>query len=381
MSKIATNDLSLFAYGTLGQSDVQQILFGEVVRSEPATLLGWQVAFCRGHSYLNISPAEGASAQGKLLTLSRNQLRIADQFEEIPFYQRIKVCVRTGEGSEREAWLYTRPGEAGEPPSGTRSSALPDAKLLEVTRNYRKQLDRCDVPFGDLYVLVPCLSDSALDAVSPADGFASTIYETSKVELPSLASVIGRSVAKDLEVVCDDPFAGGAVELGRHLARPLLARDGNSGVAVLTIPLPAVSIPVLPLVASLASGSLRVDPSQGSGSPSTLRDWMEGLGMRPLWSPRAVTFLSAMPPGSVLKGLKAERSVVMEIQNPFAERYQDRLQEEALQLLAIELLLLKEATLAQHSRAAQRLADEVGHALNGLSRKFRSRKQALEEMR
>ena len=233
-------DLPLFAYGTLGESEVQQILFGEVAPSEPATLTGWQVTSSLAHTYLNISRAEGTLTEGKLLTLSRNQLRIADQFEEIPFYQRIKVGVRTGKGRELDAWLYARSDEVGEPSDNR--SALPHAELLEISRNYRKQLDRCDVPFGDLYILVPCLSDSVLNTVSMADSYASTIQEIAKEEVPSLARIIGRSVAKDLEVVCDNSFTSSSVELGRHLARPLLARDANSGVAVLTLPLAAVSV-------------------------------------------------------------------------------------------------------------------------------------------
>jgi gamma-glutamylcyclotransferase (GGCT)/AIG2-like uncharacterized protein YtfP len=381
MSKNAIKDLPLFAYGTLGESEVQQILLGGTVPSEPAMLTGWQITSSGAQPYRNISRVDGASTKGKLLSLSRIQLRIADQFEEIPFYQRIKVGVRRADGTELDAWLYTRPDDVGESPVDERASALPDSELLDIIRDYRRQLDRCDAPFGDLYILVPCLSNSALGAVSPSEGYATTIEETAKVEFPSLAVSIGRSVAKEIEVVCDNPFARGSAELGRHLVRPLLARDENSGVAVLTIPLPAVSVPVLPLLTSLSSGNLRVDSPGESGGPCTLGAWMEGLGMRPLSSPRAAIFLSAMPPGAVLKALKAERSLVMEIQNPFAELYEDRLREEALQLLVIELLLLKEASLAQHRRAAQGFASEIARGLDALGRKFRSRKQAPEEVR
>src|SRR5215472_16941235 len=127
-------DLPLFAYGTLGESQVQQILFGEMVPSEPATLDGWRVTI-GGNPYLSLSPADGASTEGRLLLLSRAQLRIADQFEEIPFYRRIKVSVRRANGTELDAWVYTRPEDAGEPAIDKRPSALPDAQLSEDSRN------------------------------------------------------------------------------------------------------------------------------------------------------------------------------------------------------------------------------------------------------
>ncbi|HYM18674.1 MAG TPA: gamma-glutamylcyclotransferase family protein [Micropepsaceae bacterium] len=311
-----TTELPLFAYGTLGDSEVQQILFGEVVPCEPATLFGWQVT-SGSDPYLNIARNEDAATKGKLLHLSRDQLRVADQFEEIPFYRRIKV---RPEKVEEGAWLYTRPDAAGEPHLDHRLALLPHAELLDTTREYRKQLDRCDVPFGDLYIFVPCVARDPLASVTSSGDLSRTAFT-------------------EIEVASGGMDGGAWLDLGRHLTRPILTQHMKSGQAVLALPMPALSLPVLPLLGDISRDTLRVYPRPGKNEPSLLQDWMRDGGLEPSSPAKLALFFSESPEAAVLEALNDAEAFVSVSEN-FAELYEDRLSAQTSTLLGIELSLL-----------------------------------------
>ena len=91
----------LFSYGTLRDAHVQQRLFGEIKHSVPAVLKGYEVAAdADGFFYLN--PSVSSSVVGALLSISARDLLRADQWEEVPIYERVQLSVSTSESLKAE---------------------------------------------------------------------------------------------------------------------------------------------------------------------------------------------------------------------------------------------------------------------------------------
>jgi len=104
----------LFVYGTLSDPSVQRNIFGTEIQGRKATLSNW-ARFKGDNGYLFIKPVTGGAVPGKILSLTEKQLQAADQWEELPLYIREWVSVTMDDGSEQEAWVYTRREAQGEP--------------------------------------------------------------------------------------------------------------------------------------------------------------------------------------------------------------------------------------------------------------------------
>jgi gamma-glutamylcyclotransferase (GGCT)/AIG2-like uncharacterized protein YtfP len=98
----------LFAYGTLRDAEYQQALFDRVLPARPATLQGWLVVVAEG-GYLTLVRAPGESVSGDLLALDDAALALADAWEDVPLYERLRVETRDAAGMAVPAFVYVRP--------------------------------------------------------------------------------------------------------------------------------------------------------------------------------------------------------------------------------------------------------------------------------
>jgi len=109
---------SLFAYGTLQDAELQQILFGSSCRTRKARLPGWALHVAP-EGWLFIKPDPAGCVSGSLLELDETALRAADLWEDAPtLYQREKVLVWPEKAEPILAWAYTRREADGVPHAG-----------------------------------------------------------------------------------------------------------------------------------------------------------------------------------------------------------------------------------------------------------------------
>jgi gamma-glutamylcyclotransferase (GGCT)/AIG2-like uncharacterized protein YtfP len=108
--------IEVFAYGTLRDPQYQQALFDATMPMRPATLADWQIVVHEG-GFLTLIPAPGATVQGDLVLLDEEALAIADAWEEVPLYERLRVEVRTAGGEPVPCWVYVRATASRECPA------------------------------------------------------------------------------------------------------------------------------------------------------------------------------------------------------------------------------------------------------------------------
>jgi len=104
MSKPADGE-RLFVYGSLLDPAERWRLLRRDVSLLPATLFDFSRA--RTQHYF-VTHAPGASVDGAvLLGLDRTDLRILDEYEQLPeLYTRERITVRLEGGSDIECWIY-----------------------------------------------------------------------------------------------------------------------------------------------------------------------------------------------------------------------------------------------------------------------------------
>ncbi|WP_417911307.1 gamma-glutamylcyclotransferase family protein [Candidatus Electronema sp. PJ] len=126
----------LFTYGTLQDKEIQQLLFGCTCVMRKAMLPGWSLYASLQDGYLFIKPDDLTSrVSGSLLAINAEALQAADLWEEVPLlYQREAVLVRLEDGSELEAWAYTRREKAGVPYAGKQLSLLEQQAVLAAAQ-------------------------------------------------------------------------------------------------------------------------------------------------------------------------------------------------------------------------------------------------------
>lgn len=126
----------MFVYGTLKDEEVCRLLFNENVIGEEAVLQGYSLR--KTSDFLFITPHPGGVVLGNIIRLTDDQLLIADQWEEVPYYtrKRVQVLVATMFVS---VWTYTRDGVEGENAIEGELSSLSRKKLLKVIENFNKE--------------------------------------------------------------------------------------------------------------------------------------------------------------------------------------------------------------------------------------------------
>lgn len=104
---------AVFCYGTLLLPRYQRRLFGRNVAASPVVLRGWRLRM--GYDgYRFIQPAPHQSVHGSLLWLTPEQLKAADNWEDVPYYQRESVCLRS-RNKAIQVWVYARRQGKGRP--------------------------------------------------------------------------------------------------------------------------------------------------------------------------------------------------------------------------------------------------------------------------
>lgn len=115
-----TEEVWLFAYGTLRQANVQRGLFGREIESVDDGLIGFEVDMVTitDSSVIEKSGSDrhpilrwtgsGREVRGSALRLSETDLEAADRYEADD-YVRVSVVLASG----REAFVYVRHDEAG----------------------------------------------------------------------------------------------------------------------------------------------------------------------------------------------------------------------------------------------------------------------------
>ncbi|WKY48060.1 gamma-glutamylcyclotransferase family protein [Eubacteriaceae bacterium ES3] len=95
----------LFSYGTLRDEYVQKKIFGKKIPSKSGKLSDYQVKM-DADGFFNLVPGNQC-VYGRVLQLTSEELLRADQWEEVPVYEREKIQVEM-DGESVEAWFYER---------------------------------------------------------------------------------------------------------------------------------------------------------------------------------------------------------------------------------------------------------------------------------
>ncbi len=389
-------ELPLFVFGTLRDRAVLRALFGREPRIRSAVLGGHRTCIAPD-GYLCLLSDAGSEVDGSLLDLSIEELRVADQWEEVPLYARRRCHVRTGSGVE-EAFYYERTLEAPDPAPTGMTSAHPEEDVVALADSLRRQAEAHQVPFCDLYILLPCCLEAG---VSPEPGPQPTGTEALYLQLMSAtsSSEFSSRIATDLKrmrlpsqemVVLGCP--GDEGEIGRQRTSVYLTSHQPTGLGVVTLMIPGAAASPLHLLDQMARSNLQVDEPGGPRLRSSLQDWLARHRIRLMGTPRAALFLSERPkdPDMLAQMLAAEaespavivgegfrnaalrsiaqyqsaqifvsEAVIVEIPREFLDPYEERLPGQVLTLFIIELILLQDAAL---SRVGERVQIELQHA-------------------
>ncbi|CAM3858047.1 gamma-glutamylcyclotransferase [Flavobacterium branchiophilum NBRC 15030 = ATCC 35035] len=100
----------LFAYGSLQSQEVQETIYGRILKGQPETLVGYAESEISIEEefgivkYPIIKPTNNPNdtIKGVLYTLSEAELKLTDNYEGI-HYKRIEVQLQ----SEQTAWAYS----------------------------------------------------------------------------------------------------------------------------------------------------------------------------------------------------------------------------------------------------------------------------------
>lgn len=129
--------IPLFAYGTLRDPEYQRALFDRTYPTRPASLDGWRVVVAE-RGYLTVIADPHATARGDLVELDARGLALADRWEDVPVYVRVRARARHADAVDVACWLYVRPtASLTAPPRG--ALAMHDrATVLAAIRALRK---------------------------------------------------------------------------------------------------------------------------------------------------------------------------------------------------------------------------------------------------
>lgn len=146
----------LFTYGTFRDLTIQKALFKRVVTMEPAVLEGHCV-FCGEDGFFSIYEEENAITRGFVLELYPDEMWTADQWEEVPFYEREKRMLKTDSG-QVEAWVYLKSSEnKGIKVDNTEISAdIAFEELAEEIQKFQLYQNTRTIPNGDFYMIMNC---------------------------------------------------------------------------------------------------------------------------------------------------------------------------------------------------------------------------------
>lgn len=376
-------DNFLFAYGTLMDPEMRAMLLKEEINAEKAVLLNY--ALKENGDYYFISETMGASVEGVVIKVTEDQLLLADQWEEIPYYQRIKVPVNINDKTI-ESWAYVRNYADGKIIESNMASSLERSEVFRQIDLFHTQLDKNTLPYNDLYILIPCVTSieteifiSSIDKSCFESNFIEMLNSTCQSEFKGLLSNrISRSFLPMIEIAaysCD-----GSTLLGYEKAALILSVFEINNYASLNIVIPAVSVPTLNLLDQLSSNSIRVRDI-GQNQFLLLEDYLLTKGIKVYGVPRVALFFKDKPsekdlistllcetesPAEITSRkilnvideniaqyssaeIYASETCVVEIPKKYNALYELRLNSQILTLFIVELIQLQEAALKKVS--------------------------------
>lgn len=131
----------LFSYGTLMDTEIQKILFEQEIKMVNAILEDYKV-YADADGYYYVKKYVGQVIQGKVLELTKEQIWIADQWEEVPMYLRKKVDVKLENGESIKVFIYEKNNIKSEIEVNSNIlSNLPFEEVITEAKNLKKQLN------------------------------------------------------------------------------------------------------------------------------------------------------------------------------------------------------------------------------------------------
>lgn len=131
----------LFSYGTLMDAEIQKILFDQEIKMINAILEDYKV-YADVDGYYYVKKYVGQVIPGKVLELTKDQIWIADQWEEVPMYLRKKVNVKLENGESIKVFIYEKNNIKSEIEVNSDSlSNLPFEEVITEAKNLKKQLN------------------------------------------------------------------------------------------------------------------------------------------------------------------------------------------------------------------------------------------------
>lgn len=135
------NKFYLFSYGTLMDVEIQKILFDQEIKMINAILEDYKV-YADADSYYYVKKYVGQVIQGKVLELTKEQIWIADRWEEVPVYLRKKVDVKLENGESTKVFIYEKNNIKSEIEVNSDSlSNLPFEEVIKEAKDLKKQLN------------------------------------------------------------------------------------------------------------------------------------------------------------------------------------------------------------------------------------------------
>lgn len=135
------NKFHLFSYGTLMDVEIQKILFEQEIKMVDAILEDYKV-YADADGYHYVKKYVGQITPGKILELTKEQIWIADQWEEVPMYLRQKVYVKLEDGASKKVFIYEKNNIKSEIEVNYDSLYnLPFEDVIKEAKELRKQLN------------------------------------------------------------------------------------------------------------------------------------------------------------------------------------------------------------------------------------------------
>ncbi|WP_372773836.1 gamma-glutamylcyclotransferase family protein [Mangrovibacterium sp.] len=116
----------LFSYGTLSDPEYIQLLIGRLPKYTAATLNNYGLYKHPANGYLFVKPEAGTAIKGYLFELSWRELELIDCWEDVPLYEREIQLLKTENGENVEAFVYTQKTTQGISVSATEAKLRRD---------------------------------------------------------------------------------------------------------------------------------------------------------------------------------------------------------------------------------------------------------------
>lgn len=374
---------ALFVYGTLKDEEICELLFKDKISSEPAVLYNYTIK--KSSDFFFITTSDKHVVEGKVIYLTDNQLLIADQWEEIPYYTRKKVEVNVSD-KIIDAWVYVRENADGEEADSNQISSIDRNEVINQIRSFNRQLELNSLPFTDAYFLIPGTINTRklLKNKSDLDFEANFIEKIDEISVSEYNGTLGKQINRyHLPQIDIAAYSSDDTEiLGFEKASIVISEFNETGFAVIYIIVPAVSVPLIYILDQASSNRIRVRELDEDKFIS-ISEYFLSKGINTLGTIRTALFMKEPPSENDMistliceagsSGKITGKRILTEINNNIAQyssadifasdiciieiskhfdlSYENRLNGQLLTLFILELIQLQEAALTKVSNA------------------------------